>query len=243
MSKNLYRILGFLLSINVVMAIEAPIVIPYEVSYLGIPLLNMTLTWVEDDTSVRISYDNQLKPYIAYFHPIHNIYNVHFRRDSFWPLSWSKTVSEGDMNFQLDAQRSSNGKKVHFSNGYNLDFPPKGYTVFSATHYLANKANESEFFPVTLAVFIDGEIWEATATRYDTSRPHPEEKIKEGEVLIQADLHYLSGQSLVEKNDILTSVIAQEGTQFLLWVNSQGTFTQAQFGKFPKTVVLKQIGR
>ena len=215
-------------------------VIEYEASYLGIPLLDMTLTWVEDDSSVYVSYDNQLKPYIAYFHPIHNIYEVHFRKDSFKPLEWSKSVSEGDMQFSLQAVRSTSGDKVRFSKGGVMPFPSAGYTVFSATHYLAAKARDQSFFPVKLKVFIDGEVWEATAQRFDHIQTHPDHRLKPGQVIIQADLHYLSGKSLVEKNDILTTVIASEGTQFLLWVTPDGTYTKAQFGSFPKAVVLEQ---
>lgn len=216
-------------------------VINYEVSYLSVPLLNMTLTWVEDDSSVFISYDNQLKPFIAFFHPIHNIYRVHFRRDDYYPLGWSKSVSEGDMHFELSAQRSFDGREVTFSSGVQSEYPEGGFTIFSATHFLASKAQSEGFFPARLQVFIDGEIWEASATRYDVFTPHPDHSLEPGEVLIQTDLHYISGNSVVKKNDILTSVIATEGTRFLLWVAPDGSYTRAQFGKFPKAVVLKRV--
>ena len=91
-----------------------------------------------------------------------------------------------------------------------------------------------------IPVFIDGEIWEATAHRYDAATPHRDHSLDMGQVLIETDLHYLSGQSLVKDNDILTSVIATEGTQFLLWVSPDGTYTKAQFGKFPRAVILNQ---
>jgi len=219
----------------------APLKIYYEASYMGVPLLNMTLTWVENDSSIQISYDNQLKPFIAYFHPIHNIYKVEFKRESFAPLSWSKTVSEGNMHFEFAATRSIDGTTVTYSDDIQLEFPQDGFTVFSATHYLANKAPDIDFFPVTLPIFIDGEIWEATAQRFDSRNPHPDHTLENDVILIQADLHYIRGKSLIENNDILTSVIATEGTQFLLWVNQEGHYTKAQFGKFPKAVVLDQI--
>ncbi len=220
---------------------ELETLIEYEVSYLGIPLLDMTLNWVEDDTSIYVSYDNQLKPFIAYFHPVHNIYQVHFRNESFEPLTWSKSVSEGEMHFQINAHRSKNGNKVYFQNGDSLDFPAGGFTVFSATHYLASKASDADFFPVKLPIFIDGQVWEASASRFDTQQPHPDYELESGDILIQTDLHYLSGESIVPVNDILTSVIATEGTQFLLWVSPDGIYNKAQFGKFPKAVVLKQV--
>lgn len=216
-------------------------IINYEISYLSIPLLNMTLTWTETDSSVHISYDNQLKPFIAFFHPIHNIYRVHFRLDDFYPFSWSKTISEGNMHFESIAKRSADGKGVHFSNGVVREFPNEGFTIFSATHFLASRANDPTFFPARIPVFIDGEIWEALATRYDSTTPHPDHVLAPGEVLIETKLHYLSGQSVIQKNDVLTSVIATEGTQFFLWVAPDGSYTRAQFGKFPKAVVLKRV--
>ncbi|MEA3287546.1 MAG: DUF3108 domain-containing protein [Candidatus Marinimicrobia bacterium] len=224
-------------------AIAAPAdqVIHYEAAYMGIPLLDMTLTWVEDETSVQITYDNQLKPFIAFFHPIHNIYRVHFQRDSFAPLDWSKTVSEGDMQFQLRAVRSSDGQKVIYSNGLSLDFPPGCMTIFSATHFLASRAQDPGFFPVKFPVFIDGELWEAHARRYTADNPHPDHTLVANQILVQADLHYLSGKAIIDDNDILTSVIATEGTRFLLWVAPDGNYTRAQFGNFPRAVVLKQI--
>lgn len=223
------------------MANDLEKVIYYEVSYLGIPLLDMTLTWVEDDSSVHISYDNQLKPLISFFHPVHNIYRVHFRKDSFKPLNWSKSVSEGNMQFQLDASRSADGKTAYFSSGIKRDFPEHGFTVFSATHLLASQAYNADYFPTRLPIFIDGEIWEASARRYDNTKPHPDHSLAPDQILIQTDLHYLSGRSVIEQNDILTSVIASEGTRFLLWVNPDGTYTRAQFGTFPKAVVLKRV--
>ena len=223
---------------NFVSAAPLKKVIEYEASYIGIPLLDMTLTWVEDDSSVNISYDNKLKPFIAYFHPIHNVYRVHFKRDSFSPLGWSKTVAEGDMKFQLAGERSTDGQTVTFSNGHQAKFPEGGFTVFSATHYLAEHASDINFFPLKIPVFIDGEIWEATARRFDSHQPHPDHDLAGDIVMIQTDLHYIGGKSILGKNDILTSVIATEGTQFLLWVRPDGTYIKAQFGRFPKAVVL-----
>ena len=147
------------------------------------------------------------------------------------------------MQFQLSAHRSPDGKKVTYSNGVHYDFPVNGFTVFSATHYLASKVHDVEFFPVILPIFIDGEIWEATAQRYDSAHPHPDYTLDNKQVLVQADLHYLNGKSIVENNDILTSVIATEGTRFLLWVDPDGTYTKAQFGRFPKAVVLEQLNK
>lgn len=215
--------------------------IEYEASYMGIPLLDMTLTWLEDDTSIHVTYDNKLKPFIAFFHPIHNIYEVRFSRHSFSPISWSKRVSEGDLKFSMRADRSLDGASVKYSSGHDYVFPTMGYTVFSATHYLAQNAQNENFFPRKMTIFIDGELWEATAQRFDVTKPHPEHKVDPGHVLVQTNLHYLSGQSLVKKNDILTSVIATEGTQFMLWVSPDGSYKKAQFGTFPKAVILDRV--
>jgi len=216
-------------------------VIQYEASYVGIPLLSMTLTWETLDSLVQITYDNQLKPFMAYFHPIHNIYRVRFKQNSYEPLVWSKRVSEGSMNFFLEATRFENERQVTYSNGAVRTFPKDALTVFSATHFLASKASEPDFFPANLKVFIDGEIWNARATRYTTAHPHPEIELSDSQVLIQTDLHYLDGARVMEQNDILMSVIASEGTSFLLWVDPDGSYTKAQFGKFPKAVVLDRI--
>ncbi len=216
-------------------------VIPYEASYMGIALLNMTLTWEDLDSTVQITYDNQLKPFIAYFHPIHNIYRVHFDKESYKPLSWSKDVSEGSKRFLLEANRSVHGRDVHYSNGQVRTFPEGALTVFSATHFLASKAKTPAFFPIDLKVFIDGEIWKATATRYSANQPHPEIELDQNQVLIQTDLHYVKGGRVMDENDILMDVIATEGTQFMLWVEQDGSYSRAQFGKFPKAVVLKRL--
>ncbi|MBC8374754.1 MAG: hypothetical protein H8E26_01845 [FCB group bacterium] len=216
-------------------------VIPYEASYLGVALLNMTLTWEDLDSTVQITYDNQLKPFIAYFHPIHNIYRVRFNKESYEPLSWSKKVSEGSMSFLLEANRSADGLNVNYSNGELRSFPSDALTVFSATHFLASKANTPSFFPRDLKVFIDGEIWNATASRYSATQPHPEIKLAPQQILIQTDLHYVAGDRVMVENDILMDVIASEGTQFMLWVERDGSYSKAQFGKFPKAVVLKRL--
>lgn len=216
-------------------------VINYEASYLGISLLNMTLNWTEDDSSIQVTYDNQLKPFVAKVYRIHNVYRVHFLKDSYKPLNWSKSISEGNLDFEISARRSSDGSTVSFSEGSDLAFPEGAFTIFSATHYLAAKAKDPDFFPNKVLVFIDGSIWEATVSRYDAMNPHPDHGVKAGEVLIQATLHFVKGESLLQKNDILTSVIATEGTQFLLWVQSDGSYSRAQFGKFPKAVNLERI--
>jgi len=216
-------------------------VIPYEASYMGISLLNMTLTWEELDSTVQITYDNQLKPLMDYFHHIHNIYRVHFNKESYEPLNWSKQVSEGSMNFLLEATRSTSTEEVKFSNGAIRSFPHDALTVFSATHFLASKAADREFFPRDLKIFIDGEIWSARATRYTSVYPHPEIKLSGSQVLIQTDLHFLSGTRVMDRNDILMDVIAREGTRFMLWVERDGSYSKAQFGEFPKAVVLERI--
>lgn len=215
--------------------------IHYEASYLGIPVLDMTLTWAETDSSIAIQYDNQLKPLIAYFHPIHNIYRVEFLKQSFHPLNWSKSISEGKMQFNLSATLASDSRMAYFSNLQQRSFPEHALTVFSATHYLASKANDAEFFPRRLEVFVDGEIWEAAVTRYSARHPHPHFHCGENQILIQADLHYLRGSRVMQENDVLMSVIASEGTRFMLWVEPDGIYSKAQFGEFPKAVVLEKL--
>ena len=245
MQNRFYKILMnvfiiLLLSLSSCFAGETSIV-EYEVSYLRMPILNMTLTWEDRDSTVLISYDNQVKPVIARFHHIHNIYNVLFEKNSYMPLAWSKSVSEGDMIFDLAAQRSADGSSVQYSNQEIRSFPENAFTVFSATHFLASKADEPSFFPTVLKVFIDGEIWEATARRYTRASPHPEIDIADELVLIQADLHYLEGSRVMAENDILMAAIATEGTQFKLWVDADGVYSKAQFGEFPRAVVLEQL--
>jgi len=215
------------------------VVIPYEASYMGISLLDMTLTWEDRDSTIHIRYDNRLKPFVDRFHHLHNIYEVEFIKGSFEPLSWSKQVSEGDMNFNLGASRGS-GDQVNFSNGLTSSFPKGGFTVFSATHFLAAQAHDPGFFPTELSVFIDGETWVAKATRYTADAPHPTMEVSGSQVLIQTDLSYLEGSRVMQENDILMGVIATEGTRFLLWVEPDGTYGRAQFGQFPKAVVMER---
>lgn len=215
-------------------------VIPYEASYMGIALLDMTLTWEDMDSTVQVTYDNQLKPFIARFHHIHNIYNVQFDKDDYEPVTWSKSVSEGSMDFFLEAIRSENGSDVLYSNGAIRSFPQGAFSVFSATHFLASKAPDPNYFPADIEVFIDGEIWQATATRYTKSQPHPDINLASTQVLIQTDLKYVRGKRVMDENDILMDVIATEGTRFILWVEEDGSYSKAQFGKFPKAVVLER---
>ena len=218
-----------------------PDVIKYEASYLGLALLDMTLTWQDQDSMVSISYDNKLKPFIANFRELHNVYAVNFKKESYEPLSWSKQITEGKKVFSLSAQREGEGGMVYFSNGVIREFPQGAFTVFSATHYLASKVHDPSFFPVTLPIFLDGEIWQAKATRFTPEQPHPDFKIQPAQVLIQTDLHYGSGSRVMKKNDILMDVIATEGTRFMLWVEANGHYSKAQFGSFPKAVVLERV--
>jgi hypothetical protein len=219
---------------------ENNMTIEYEASYIGVPLLDMTLTWMENDSTIAITYDNQLKPFIAFFHPIHNIYRVEFKRDSFEPLFWSKQIAEGELVFNLSASRSKDGTRVTYSNQEIRTWPEGCFTVFSATHMLASKANDPEFFPTRIQVLIDGELWEADVNRYTREAPHPDHKLTANTILIQADLHFLRGQAVMRETDILMDVIASEGTRFLLWVAPDGHYSKAQFGEFPKAVVLNQ---
>lgn len=218
-----------------------PDVIKYEASYLGLALLDMTLTWQDQDSTVSISYDNRLKPFIANFRNLHNVYTVNFKKESFEPLSWSKRIVEGNKVFSLSAKREGDHGMVHFSNGVTRAFPEGAFTVFSATHFLASKVSDPSFFPAKLAIFLDGEIWQAKATRYTIEDPHPDFKIQPAQVLIQTDLHYVSGSRVMKKNDILMDVIATEGTRFMLWIEANGHYSKAQFGRFPKAVVLERV--
>lgn len=230
----------FLLFVSDAFMAEQVEIIHYEASYLGVPLLDMTMTQVVDDTSISISYDNQLKAYIAYFHPIHNIYKVQYDRVTYEPLRWSKKVSEGRMKFYLAAERSLKDGLVAYSNRLSRQFPQGAFTVFSATHYLASQARYPDHFPMVLSVFIDGELWRALVSRYTQAEPHLDFEIEPGQILIQADLSYQSGDRVMAENDILMDVIATEGTRFMLWVEEDGVFSKAQFGSFPKAVVLER---
>lgn len=229
---------GLILLLAISGAAENSRNIHYEVSYLGISLLDMTLTWTESDSIVMVRYDNQVKPFIANFHSIHNIYEVEFIKKSFAPLRWSKTIAEGDKQFYLGASVDPGQGQVRYSNAQERGFPEGAFTVFSATHFLASKAGDPAFFPVVIKVFIDGELWEATANRFTSRQQHPDYPVIGDQVLIQADLHFLEGKRVMEANDILMDAIATEGTRFMLWVEADESYSKAQFGEFPKAVVL-----
>jgi len=234
-----FRLVSLLTAFSALWAVDTRSIY-YEASYLGIPLLDMTLTKATGDSTVQITYDNSLKPLISVFHAIHNVYRVEFYKDSFQPIRWSKDISEGALKFQFSGWKSTQAATVYYSNGQIGDLPPGAFTIFSATHYLAAHAHEIQLFPLKLTILIDGDIWEATAKRYDARSAHLEHHIKPDEVLIQTDLHHVAGHSLIPENDILTNVIATEGTRFLLWVSPDGSYSRAQFGSFPKAVVLQR---
>ncbi len=211
---------------------------PYVVSYLGIPILDMNMTRTEEDSLTTIIYDNQLRPFFQNLKHLHNVYRVTFRSGSYAPLHWSKNIQEGDLKFSLKARRIPGQARVRYTDGTTRPFPARAFTVFSATHYLEAIAAEAERFPLRLKIYIDGELWSALVNRFADPAESDLEDHPPGTVLLRARLHHLSGHSLVQQNDILTTQIAREGSQFLLWVNSDQKIIRARFGTFPKAVEL-----
>jgi len=214
------------------------VVVPYVVSYLGIPIIDMVQTIVTKDSLVTISYDNQMRGFFNHLVDLHNVYGVTFVEKSYQPIRWSKQIQEGDLDFSLSARRIPGKNEVRYSDGTKRKMPKGAFTVFSATHYLEHMAGDPEKFPLSLKIYIDGEIWRAQVNRWSDPTHSQLDDHPPGTVLLRAVLHHDGGKSVVSKNDILTGHIASEGSLFLLWVDSNGQIIRARFGTFPSAVEL-----
>lgn len=214
---------------------------PYVVTYLGVPIIDMVKTETRRDSLVLVQYDNRLRGFFSNVMDLHNVYRVSYEHASFRPVTWSKRIQEGELQFELNASKIPGRNEVRYSDGTTRNFPNGSFTVFSATHYLESIALEADQFPKRLDIFIDGEQWSAQVNRWSDAEHSHLQDHPPGTVLLRAVLHRKGGSSVVAQNDILTKHIASEGSLFLLWVDQSGRIIRARFGTFPMAVELDLV--
>jgi len=215
--------------------------IHFEVSYLGIPLLDMMGELKKNDSTTSVIYDNTLRPFADVFFDFHTVYQVIYENDSYRPLTWFKKIEEGDLVFDMAVSRDQSSSRVIYEDGQTSTIPDDAFTIFSATHYLVANAHEPGFFPLQMRIFVDGEIWLADIDLHEVIDGNRKPSQDRPELVLKAILHYESGTLIEGGKDMLSRTIARENNTFLIKVSPEGKFHGAVYGKFPRAVELKRI--
>lgn|GEM_PF-1526008 len=190
----------------------------YTVSYAGVPVVNVSIQTETTSDYWFGEYHAWVKKGVALFYSVNNTYRVTAQPDTWFPLSYTKTIHEGKSKYDLTFRYDQTQHTETFPNGSTVAFPDSAYNLFSAMLWVQHhrwSVGEQR----TLLVEVDGRIWtvKIVAPRYDTYLYH-ESSISVMRVEITFDSTE-NGSVYQGKKDILSRELSQPGRKLLFWVD------------------------
>ncbi len=212
----------------------------YLVSYFGIPVLDCYETFQQNDSLTTVLYDNQIKPFWAQFHPVHNEYGATFQTRDYTPLASDKRILESGFRQNLTTIYNQKLSRIEFRDAQtSLPLEPGVRSVFAAVHWLEHKFKSLQY-PFTLPIQIEGKFLTAQVTNQGA-----EQITMAGQATwtnhLKITLEYDHGQAIWSRTDVLMDFLGTDGSTLELWLDNTPRVVQAKVGKFPGAVLLTVV--
>lgn len=197
-------------------ALPAADTLSYAVSWLGLTVVDLTITGEASDSAWLVEYRTRTRRWFERIYTVDNRYRMAVDSASGYPLRYEKDIREGRRGRQFWAQYDSTARLVTYANGLQRPFPEGTHSLFSALVWIQRHPWElDEERP--LLVEIEGVTWQVdvrcTAL---ASSSRTQGRLAEVEVRFGARV---SGEPVLSTTDILTRMLPGEGHQLRFGVD------------------------
>ena len=180
----------------------------YTLSWLAIPVVDITIQTTQTDTSIHGVYHARTRPWFEKLYPVDNRYDIWAARPSGSPLRYEKHIVERNRDVHFSAQYDEDGQRVVYANGLERPWQPGMHTLFSALLWVQQhpwEENERQ----DLLVEVEGVVWQVT-TRCTQVIPSTGELGARAEVLVRFEGQEY-GEPVLSRTDMVTYMLPGKG--------------------------------
>ncbi len=182
----------------------------YTVSWLGVPVVNVTIDLVEEDGYNQADYRAQTLSWFESFYSVNNLYQIWVDPEGGYPIRYEKRILEDGNADSLWASYEQNPRRVLYSNGLERPWQRDGHSLFSALLWVQQhdwKIGEEH----SLLVEVEGVVWEVSTVCTEAAEGEEDD----GHVVeMQASFErQMYGEPVLSTTDILTRLLPGEENQ------------------------------
>jgi hypothetical protein len=216
-------------------AVVLPQPLNYEVAWLGVPVVDVTIDSRVDERGGYTEYRAYTRTWFDRIYSVDNQYRIWVDDANGQPLRYEKRIHERGVRDSLKAQYNpENPPGIIYSNGAERPWTPGGHTFFSALVWLQHHEWEKKEKRV-LKVEVEGVMWEVELACLNSA-----DSDLGNSGAVEISVHFterLDGEPVLGTTDILTYMLPGEDHQLrfaldlehdrILWV---------EFGAWPFVV-------
>ncbi len=182
----------------------------YTVSWLAIPVVDVTIHTTRSDTSIHGSYHARTRPWFNKLYPVDNRYDIWMASSSGPPLRYEKHIVERNRDKHFWAEFEEDAQRVVYANGLERPWQAGMHTLFSALLWVQHHPWEADERQ-DLLIEVEGVVWRVT-TRCTQVVPSVDELGARAEVLVRfEDQEY--GEPVLTSTDMVTYMLPGKGHQ------------------------------
>jgi len=213
--------------IFIVICILIPLITPlladeyhYTVSYMKIPVLNVSISSNIQGEVWKGRYQASIKPAFSYIYDIDNIYEIQAEPNTWLPKRYVKQINEGKHHEQQTFQYNRNNNSVTLPTGRSVDFPRGTHSLFSAMLWVQHH-NWTPGESRSMNVEIDGRRWRITLNCVESTLLQGfGDPVKIHLVKVQFG-EPVGGTKLDQRTDYLSANIAAKGRILRFWIDTK----------------------
>lgn len=182
----------------------------YTVSWLAVPVVDITIHTTRSDTSMHGTYHARTRPWFDKLYPVDNRYDIWTAGISGSPLRYEKHIMERNSNTHFWAQYEEEGQRVVYANSLERPWQAGMHTLFSALLWVQHHPWEEDEHQ-DLLVEVEGVVWQVT-TRCIKFVPSAGELGARAEVLVRFEGQEY-GEPVLSRTDMVTYMLPGKGHQ------------------------------
>lgn len=182
----------------------------YTVSWLAIPVVDVTISIARTDTSIHGIYSARTRPWFEKLYPVDNRYDIWAARSSGLPVRYEKHIVERNRDKYFWAQYDEDAQRVVYANSLERPWQAGMHTLFSALLWVQHHAWEEDERQ-DLLVEVEGVVWQVT-TRCTQVVPSAGERGAQAEVLVRFEGQEY-GEPVLSRTDMVTYMLPGKGHQ------------------------------
>ncbi|UCH09822.1 MAG: DUF3108 domain-containing protein [Fidelibacterota bacterium] len=192
----------------------------YTVSWLGIPVVDVDITTVKQDSNHQVIYRAKTRPLFDPLYSVDNSYSVLLEPQTGQLLYYEKEILERKKYDHLWARYDRSSHRILYSNGLERSWQEGNHNLFSALQWVQQhhwQLNEKQ----QLVIESEGIFWEVglVCTEMKSTQQSDDSQVE-----VQAIFEKkLAGEPVLSSTDILTLVLPGEGNILRMGLNPSRT--------------------
>ncbi|MFC1543333.1 DUF3108 domain-containing protein [Candidatus Neomarinimicrobiota bacterium] len=180
----------------------------YTVSWLGVPVVDVTITMTESDSSNHAGFHARTRSWFDRFYSVDNRYRIWVEPIGGYPIRYEKSILERGQADSLWAQYEQGRQRVVFANGLERPWREDTHALFSALLWI-QKHNWTIGEEQDLLVEVEGVVWRVSSRCLDElNAGNSMGPIVEMQARFEQQLY---GEPVLSTTDILTHMLPGEG--------------------------------